>query len=250
MTRTADQSIRIGSAEDFAGFLDPYRSPAFLSKLSARLKEPHDVTSCRLNTYLNEMQFGHRFLAQRMPPGRLKILEVGAGLGLLSAYLKQRGHTVVALEPAAGEFGFFEATRDEIMRFAGKAYPKLLELPAEALGPEHGPFDFIFSMNVLEHVSELEGALSALANVLAPGGTWANSCPNYFFRYEPHYAIPLVPLWPGLSRKLHRKRIDADPETWDTLNFITWLQVKRLARKNGLDVVFEAGTLHASLKRM
>ena len=142
------------------------------------------------------MQFGYEFLTDRLPPGRLRILEVGAGLGLLSIFLHKRGHSVVALEPSTLAFDFFHLAKEEIKKRVGKDdLPRMIDKSAEQLTIEDGEFDFIFSINVMEHVKELDLAFEAITRVLHPEGQWVNSCPNYYFPYEPHYGIILIPFF-------------------------------------------------------
>ncbi len=49
---------------------------------------------------------------------------------------------------------------------------------AERLPFEHGRFDGILSINMLEHVGDLESVLSESARVLAEGGVWLAVTPN------------------------------------------------------------------------
>lgn len=241
----------VGSEAEFEQFLQQFDTPEFRASIAAKTGDDPARISARLDTYFSEMKFGHRFLSRRIPYGRLRILEVGAGLGLLSIWLHRLGHEVVALEPAALAFGLFDATRREIWSACGENTPTLYEGGAETLTPEdHGSFDFIFSINVMEHIGALEEAFAAIAAVLRPGGVWLNSCPNYWIPYEPHYAIPMVPGAPGLTRRLFAGTIDPNPDTWDTLNFINWSTVRRLAAKNRLKAEFETGGLHDSLVRL
>ncbi len=248
---TQKMSIFIGSADGFDRFITPFESERFARKVADALKVDYVSVKTLLDTYLNEMRFGYSFLASRLPGGKMRILEVGSGLGLLSIYLHQQGHDVVALEPSAPAFDMMNGVLREIWDLIGDDSPRLLEKGAEELCPtEDGTFDFIFSINVMEHISQLDRAFAAIANVLKEDGIWVNSCPNYVFPYEPHYALPLIPFAPNISRRLLTRQIEADPETWNTLNFITWFKVKDLANKNAMNLQFEKGTLHASLARI
>ena len=76
-----------------------------------------------------------------------------------------------------------------------------------------------------------------------------HTCPNYLFPYEPHYGIPLLPVFPKATGVLLPRRIAQD-EVWQSLNFITYFRVKRLARANGLNAVFRKGTMANALKRL
>ncbi len=241
----------VGSSDDFSRFLMEFDTPDFRSAIADSIDDRGFGVDAALDTYFSEMRFGHAFLKGRLPVGRLRILEIGAGLGLLSIWLHRQGHEVVALEPAAPAFDLFETTRKAIWQRCGGDVPALVDMGAECLDPAlHGTFDFIFSINVMEHVSDLPSVFRASANVLRKGGTWLNSCPNYSVPYEPHYAIPMVPFAPGLTRRLFARTIDPSPQVWNTLNFINVAAVRQLAGENGLVPSFEPSTLYSSLVRL
>ncbi|MEM7068935.1 MAG: class I SAM-dependent methyltransferase [Pseudomonadota bacterium] len=215
-----------------------------MSKLS-----PEQIDTA-LDTYFAEMRFGHQFLAEYLPTGKLRVLEVGAGLGLLSIYLHRLGHDAVALEPAALSFGIFEATKKLIWSKSDNL-PHLVEKFAEQLTPEEdGQFDFIFSINVMEHIADIDRATDAILTCLDKSGICVNSCPNYWVPYEPHYAIPMVPFAPGITKRIYSKKISANQEIWDSLNFISHGKVKRMARRNQVSVSFEPGLIFKSFARL
>jgi 2-polyprenyl-3-methyl-5-hydroxy-6-metoxy-1,4-benzoquinol methylase len=201
-----------------------------------------------LSVYAAESRYGFQLISPQLPV-QGKILEVGAGLGMLSSFLRIQGYDITALEPCTSGFDFFTQIREVILEEAGVDLPNL-PIRAEELNTEqHGPFDFIFSINVLEHIPELPGALRGMASVLAPGGRMWHTCPNYLFPYEPHYGIPLLPVFPRATSVLLPRRIVRD-ELWRSLNFITYFRLKRLARANGLTAVFLKGTMANALKRL
>ncbi len=201
-------------------------------------------------TFANETRATLRLVVDDLKPEQ-RILEVGAGLCLFSSFLKQEGYDVVALEPALGGYGLFEAAREAVSsHFSGLGLP-VLDCPAEALNAaEHGHFNLIFSNNVIEHIPEWQKALAAITSVLAPGGRMRHTCPNYTVPYEPHYGVPVFRYCPRLSRRLFASRINANPGIWDSLNFLTSRQLLRQAEKIGLAIEFERGTLYSSLKRL
>jgi hypothetical protein len=76
-----------------------------------------------------------------------------------------------------------------------------------------------------------------------------HTCPNYVFPYEPHYGLPLLPLFPRATGWILPKKI-ADDELWRSLNFITYFWLKDLARANGLSISFRSGTMKEALDRL
>jgi SAM-dependent methyltransferase len=85
------------------------------------------------------------------------ILDFGAGFGTMASELREHGYCVTCLEP--------DATLRAALASEGFACSDNL---AELRG-EHG-FDVVYSMNVLEHISDDIGALRSLFNVLRAGG--------------------------------------------------------------------------------
>ena len=101
------------------------------------------------------------------PTADTRVLEYGAGTGLVSQALAPAGPLTLA-DPSAG------------MRAAMAAKVEAGDLPATAtivdldLGAEPRPtdrWDLALAVQVLHHVDDLEPVLAGFAEVLAPGGT-------------------------------------------------------------------------------
>lgn len=210
------------------------------------------VEFCRyvLETFANEANIYGPLLAERIRPG-MRVLEVGSGLGFLSLWLARQGIDVTPLEPASGPFDLFAILSKAIAERAGDPRPKVLPIRAEELSrSKHGQFDFIYSFHVLEHVDDLDGAYAAMAEALAPGGIMLHCCPNYTFPYDPHLGIPLVPGAPHATERLFRKRIAAQRQVWDSLNFITARRLRDLAGRHQLDHHLLPGQMYATIERL
>ena len=87
----------IGSRQEFLDFLGGIDTQEFRQSIADKIGLPLAEVIRVLNIYMAEMAFGYDFVAERLPAGKLRILEVGAGLGLLSVYLARCGHEVTAL---------------------------------------------------------------------------------------------------------------------------------------------------------
>jgi 2-polyprenyl-3-methyl-5-hydroxy-6-metoxy-1,4-benzoquinol methylase len=178
-----------------------------------------------------------------------RILEVGAGYGLASICLAMMGFEVAALEP--GGLGF------EQNRQASVAFAKACDVTVSHISESAETFDFskvekfklIVSNNVLEHIPDLNCALTNLNNALASDGMMVHSCPNYAFPLEPHFGIPLLPIVPKLTSKLLPKTI-TESGLWQSLNFIKLSQVKRNVRQNQMSCKFRRGTMSKSIRRL
>jgi 2-polyprenyl-3-methyl-5-hydroxy-6-metoxy-1,4-benzoquinol methylase len=177
----------------------------------------------------------------------VRILEVGAGSGTVTAFLKAQGANIVGLEPVRNSYEGFDPIRLGLE--AEGCDLELLHLQAEELDPAGlGQFDFIFSVNVIEHFQPLESNLDGMAGVLSPGGRMLHTCPNYRVPYEPHLRTPLIPADPGLTARL-RPALRAEP-VWGTLNWVTVGAIRRFARRHNLALTFRSGQLSRTLERL
>jgi 2-polyprenyl-3-methyl-5-hydroxy-6-metoxy-1,4-benzoquinol methylase len=208
-----------------------------------------DQVAQLLETYLNEVPVGYATVAPHLSRDA-RILEVGSGLGLLSAFLAEQGYRIVSLEPIGTGFEFLTAGRQVVLRHLKGKPEQSLEIGAEELRADrHGRFNLIFSVHVLEHVEHLDEAFAAMAGVLEPTGLMVHLCPNYAFPYDPSFGVPLVPFRPALTKHLVPKGIGSSA-LWRSLNFITAQRVRRLARGHGMEAQFTTGQLANMIKRM
>jgi SAM-dependent methyltransferase len=99
------------------------------------------------------------------PSGRL--LDFGCGAGAFARWMSAHGYDVVGLEP----FSLGDEVREEKLR--------LVAQPLEAAAPSLGQFDVITLWHVLEHLHQPVATLRALSALLAPGGAFVLSVPNF-----------------------------------------------------------------------
>jgi len=106
------------------------------------------------------------WLIERVLPwvGR-RVLEIGAGVGTMSAFLADRERVVLSDTNA----GYLERLRT---RFAGQPRVRVaaLRLPATDGDLQAERLDTIICLNVLEHVREDELSLATMFQLLQPGG--------------------------------------------------------------------------------
>src|SRR5205823_3878095 len=112
--------------------------------------------------------------ASTLPEGRgLRILEVGAGTGGLSAQILpalERGlHSYTFTDVSAA---FFSGAHQKLANFP-EVETRVFDLEKSATeqGFELGSFDFIIGTNVLHAVADIRAALHNLYDLLAPGGS-------------------------------------------------------------------------------
>jgi SAM-dependent methyltransferase len=94
-----------------------------------------------------------------------RVLEIGAGIGNMSAFLVDRERIVLTdTEPY-----YLDRLR---ARFAGRPHVAVAELRLPGVSPRlvAERFDTVVCLNVLEHIEDDRGSLSAMRDLLQPGG--------------------------------------------------------------------------------
>src|SRR2546422_7687989 len=123
------------------------------------------------------------------------VLEVGSGLGNVLIEFGLRKVRAVGIEP--GEE--WSQIVDERLRLHGCDSCTILRAYGESLPFNDESFDFVISMQVLEHVTDPVRTIEEMYRVLRPGGICVTIAPNYFSFFETHYRV----LWfPGMPRRL------------------------------------------------
>lgn len=108
----------------------------------------------------------NRWMFDRLRPwlGR-RVLEIGAGIGNMSAFLVDRERIVLTdTEPY-----YIDRLR---ARFAGRPHVAVAELRLPGVAPRlvAERFDTVVCLNVLEHIEDDRASLSAMRDLLQPGG--------------------------------------------------------------------------------
>jgi len=203
-----------------------------------------------LNTFKNEA-IATICMIEKHLNFNIRILEVGAGLCLVSIFLKKQGYDIQALEPCSGGFSFFEELKTKILNNNTDVHLINYSDTAQELSPDtHGTFDLIFSNNVIEHITETKSAFKAMCNVLSDNGKMVHGCPNYIVPYEPHFGIPVFALAPWLTKKIWQTKIEKNLELWNSLNFITYFQIKKIAAQNDCSIRFEKQLTYNAFQRL
>jgi 2-polyprenyl-3-methyl-5-hydroxy-6-metoxy-1,4-benzoquinol methylase len=221
---------------------------AFIDECGRRLSVPRPEIVSRIQNSLGEAAVGLQLLKGIQLEGK-RVLEVGAGIGIVSLALHRCGVDVMAIEPGFG--GFDE---NAVIGVCLRDWLKVTDVAYESMGAaelrpdKHGMFDVLFSVNVLEHIPDLEAAITGMCGVLRPGGVMRHTCPNYLVPYEPHFGIPLVPLFPRATALFLPSA--RNTELWRSLNFVTLAQMRRAFARHRLDCVFSPGAMYAAFARL
>ena len=208
--------------------------------------------------YAQEARFS-RFVfdsdIKKLKPGA-SILEIGAGMMLLSCQLKKEGFNMTALEPFGDGFSHFAHLQRLVKNYAAESEiePIYLECGAEEIKLTN-EFDYAFSSNVMEHVGDVGEVLAKVTASLKANSIYRFICPNYAFPYEPHFNMPTLGS-KRLTERMMWKRIKGDNKlpdpigTWKSLNWITPKMVKRICHnKLNLDAQFNSNIFIHYLQR-
>ena len=231
------------------GFLQSLPMDSLAGELVSRCGMAEAEARTFLETYVNETRTTLDVVGESIKTG-IKMLEIGAGLCMFSVFLKKEGYDITALEPSAGGFDKFEIAKRVILDAYADLELRVFEFPAQELSNCGEKFDLVFSNNVLEHIPDLESAWAGMCAALKPQGKMLHNCPNYLFPYEPHLAIPVLKHVPGVSVFCFPRQIARYRGVWDSLNFISYFDVKKLARRSGMNVSFKQGLLFDALMRI
>ncbi len=202
-----------------------------------------------MDNYIEESVFALTLLQELDIEGK-KILEVGAGAGVLTAWLLQNNIDAWGIEPSGIGYDFHSEMFIAVKQFYQLPENRIIDVAAENLTPKLiNEVDIVFSLNVLEHIKprNLAQAFASMKVVLAKGGKMLHHCPNYIIPFEPHYGLLLVPFFPHLTGKLKGVYSDA---VWQSLNFITYFKVKKLATQAGLHISFKKGLMADAFIRL
>ena len=174
--------------------------------------------------YIEEAMFGFSHLIKpiRSLDSNANILEVGCGSGILLSMFAEEfpEHNFTGIEPFGDGFSELKELNSAVRRMG-------VELNIEGYEQYQAQlkYDFIYCVNVFEHVDDWRHFLSWAVNNLTEGGEFVVLCPNYGFPYEPHFRIPTI-----VSKKLtykvfknYIKNYEQENQClglWDSLNFV------------------------------
>lgn len=191
------------------------------------------------DTYVNEALFFWKFLTPLLKLKKpVRALEVGGGVGLLSLFAGTEVRSVVSLEPESSGFEKMSTFRKVILdAWTGKTKPEFKKCFLHEMLSED-TFDFIYCINVLEHVPEPEKLMGEIYARLEPGGMAWFVLPNYAFPYEQHFEIPII-VNKSVTERLFRNTIEnhkvsPDPKgLWAELSWPTHKALSKFLKSSG-----------------
>ncbi len=118
---------------------------------------------------INYNNFLVSLILDQLDPGVI-VLDIGAGIGTFANRIYKEGYDVICFEPDSKQSEFIKT----------KQIPVVTSV--EAI--ETSSIDFIYSLNVLEHIDDDIDALSRWYNLLKPGGRMLIYVPAFQFLYS------------------------------------------------------------------
>jgi SAM-dependent methyltransferase len=203
--------------------------------------EPEDLVGATTLERMAAAPRYNRWMYERLRPwvGR-RVLEIGAGIGNMSAFLIDRDRVVLTdTEPY-----YLDRLR---ARYANHPHVTVTELRLPAAGARLAAerLDTVVCLNVLEHIDDDAASLSAMHDLLAPGGRLILLVPSlrvlygsldealgHFRRYVPgelatklgaagfrvrhleYFNLAGVPVWWFTGRVLRRRLIPGGALRW------------------------------------
>jgi len=160
-----------------------------------------------------------------------KILEVGGGIHLLTSFLN-KNYDITSIEP-----GSFTSFTDELRNKILDQHKLKVHTTTVEKFTTDTKFDFIFSMNVLEHTDDIKQHITSCMNLLKDEHSILYiMCPNYTFPFEPHFYKWFIPFlsnftFATLRKKSLMKELGKDryENILNNLNFdCTYFKIKKL----------------------
>ena len=129
----------------------------------------------------------------RNAPSGANLFEIGAGYGFVANELARRGYTVSVLEPSTTGVGIAQKQYPRAGVFQGSIY--------DNLGRYYGNYDFVFALEVIEHLYAPRELVVQAKKLLKQGGYiclstpfhgyWKNLALTLTSKFDKHFA----PLW-------------------------------------------------------
>lgn len=193
---------------------------------NGKFKPLHMLNPCRLDYITGQIaaEFGRDQTAPR-PFDGLRLLDIGCGGGLLSEPMARLGAEVVGADAAAGNLPVARVHAEQ----SGLTID-YRHTTAEDLAAAGERFDVVLNMEVVEHVADPLGYLTACYNLLKPGGLMVCSTIN---RNPKSYAVAI------LGAEVVMRWLPRGTHDW--AKFITPDELQDLLRNAGLDPVDRKG---------
>ena len=159
-----------------------------------------------------------------------RVLDVGAGQGGLILELLEQKADAYGVEPGR-EFASLARMR---LTAAGHDPGRVYVGGGESLPFPNDAFDYVISLQVLEHVPDPAALLREIFRVLRPLGQCQLSFDNYLAFREPHYRVAWLPLMPKVVGSLYLRMRGRNPKFLaDHVYYRTYPEIYRICSAVG-----------------
>ena len=145
----------------------------------------------KAEVWIAEAKFGYVHVVEycRAIAKDANVLEVGCGSGILLSMLAEEFENLrfTGLEPIATGFSALRPLNE----YVADSGVNIENVRYESYASDER-FDFIYCVNVFEHLDDWENFLRWASGLISERGKLLILCPNYSFPYEPHFRIPTV----------------------------------------------------------
>jgi hypothetical protein len=169
--------------------------------------------------------------------------------------IADKGYEVTAFEPEARGFTEMHLMREVIIsNWVGKIPTvNFIDRYINAETELDRPADYMFAINVIEHVPEYEQLIFNALRLKSESATLRLICPNYAIPYEPHLEIPII-LTKNLTWRIFKKRISksAIPDSvdfWKDLSWPSQRKLKKLLKEMGVVAEFSRDATNHYIRR-
>ncbi|WP_027553026.1 bifunctional 2-polyprenyl-6-hydroxyphenol methylase/3-demethylubiquinol 3-O-methyltransferase UbiG [Bradyrhizobium sp. Cp5.3] len=100
-----------------------------------------------------------------------RVMDLGCGNGAVTELLHRRGHSVVGVDPSESGIRYAREKYPHLQIDRGSAY--------EPISGKYGQFDFVVSLEVVEHLYNPRKYAATVHSLLKPGGTAIISTPYH-----------------------------------------------------------------------
>jgi len=202
-------------------YLNNLGLPDFESRIENRLNEVENASY-----YINSVE---KWINYKFDETK-KVLVVGTGTGAEFVQFLRRGCDVYAVEPnrKALEIIYLRSKLENI------SLEKIKKGVAENLPFTDGSFDFVWCWTVLEHVKNVEKAITEMLRVAKNTGFIFIGTIDYRQIWEGHYKLYLPLFMPKWFIKIILKIKKRPTSFLNTLQFVTAKQLRNIFRKNNV----------------
>ena len=223
---SGDHSVDAAEIEKFAAMAEDWWDP------EGQFRPLHALNPSRLS-FIGDQAAAHfaRDPLSPRPLDGLAILDIGCGGGLVSEPLARLGATVTGIDASP------EGVRAAAVHAAEAGLEiDYRETTAEALLSEDRQFDLVVTLEVVEHVADLEGFLGAASDLVRPGGCLVAATLNRTLKSFLTAIVGAEYVLRWLPRGTH-----------DWRRFVRPSELARLLRAQGLEVGALAGLVYNPL---